>query len=507
MSLKDDRSPGNLFSVTDPMSSTEVASFQLIDAFYAFVTIGLLLLFGRFIKQHIPLLQRLYLPESVVAGTVALILGPQVLGWVLRSIELPNSGVTSPFSRIFYYLTDNGVFPETLRAIWHQSPGIFINIVFATLFLGETLPGLKDIWRKAAPQVAFGQSLAWGQYVVGLAVSIGLLGPLWQTNPLAGVLIELAFEGGHGATAGMSPALVQLGFTEGPDLAYILSTVGVVSGVVCGTALVNWGYAQGLVSYPSESSKDSDNPDPATDFMPQIDYGNPLAELLIDPLSLNCGIVAAALAIGWLLLHGLQFLEAITWAKTGFLIFSYVPLFPFAAIGGLIVQGIVNSLHLNLLVSRPLQGHISGVALDVVIVSAFASISLQVVGENGLVLLILSIVGISWNIAAFLFLAPRMLPEYWFERGLGDMGQSMGVTATGILLMQMVDPLNRTGALESFAYKQLLFAPLVGGGIVTAIMPILVTEFGPTIVLWIMLSLLMSWVCFGFWLFNRLRQD
>ena len=35
------------------------------------------------------------------------------------------------------------------------------------------------------------------------------------------------------------------------------------------------------------------------------------------------------------------------------------------------------------------------------------------------------------------------------------MGQSMGVTATGILLLRMVDPENKSGAFESFAYKQL----------------------------------------------------
>ncbi len=47
---------------------------------------------------------------------------------------------------------------------------------------------------------------------------------------------------------------------------------------------------------------------------------------------------------------------------------------------------------------------------------------------------------------------------------MGDFGQSMGMTASGLLLMKIADPENRSPALESFGYKQLMFEPVVGGG-------------------------------------------
>lgn len=94
-------------------------------------------------------------------------------------------------------------------------------------------------------------------------------------------------------------------------------------------------------------------------------------------------------------------------------------------------------------------------------------------------ILLLAIAGIAWNICAFAFIAPRMSPFYWFERGIGDLGQSMGVTAMGLLLMRMVDPENRSGAFETFAYKQLFFEPIVGGGLFTAAAPPLIAKFGP----------------------------
>ncbi|KKL47000.1 hypothetical protein LCGC14_2339950, partial [marine sediment metagenome] len=41
---------------------------------------------------------------------------------------------------------------------------------------------------------------------------------------------------------------------------------------------------------------------------------------------------------------------------------------------------------------------------------------------------------IVWN------LAKRLLPNAWFERSIAELGQSMGVTATGLLLLRLVDP-------------------------------------------------------------------
>jgi ESS family glutamate:Na+ symporter len=231
-----------------------------------------------------------------------------------------------------------------------------------------------------------------------------------------------------------------------------------------------------------------------------------MRDMLIDPLSLNLGFVAIAIAIGWLLLQGLISLEAVTWGRGGTEIMTYVPLFPMALVGGLIFQLIMVRLGRSVLVDPDLMKRIAGVALDVTIVTALASISLQVLGENFLAFLILSIAGIVWNIWAFLFLGPRLLPSYWFERGIGDVGQSMGVTATGIVLLRMVDPQNRSGAFESFAYKQLFFEPIVGGGLFTAAAPALIVELGSVKVLILTGALLAFWIIFGLYNFRQIAR-
>jgi len=91
--------------------------FTLQDVFFAFVWIALLVLAGRLIKQKVGWIQALYLPESIVAGVLALIFGPQVLGAIMTSVAGEDS------------LLAQGLFTEPIREVWSQSASIFINIV------------------------------------------------------------------------------------------------------------------------------------------------------------------------------------------------------------------------------------------------------------------------------------------------------------------------------------------------------------------------------------------
>ncbi len=473
--------------------------FNLRTALFAFVLLALLLLAGRYLKHKIRLFQRLYLPASILAGALGLLLGPQVLGAIATAIAGEDT------------LLAGGVFTEDIRTVWSQAPGVFINIVFAGLFLGETIPPPRDIWRRAAPQVVFGQTLAWGQYVVGILATLLVLGPLFGVNPIAACLIEIGFEGGHGTAGGMAETLTELGYADGGDLAIGLATVGIVSGIILGTALADWGRRKGHVGAMNRAVIEPEEI-PDLNVMaetPEIrrQRARLLRNLLIDPLSINFAIVGMAIAIGWLILEALQWVESVTWGgEGGFAVLQFVPLFPMALIGGIITQSILNRLGLSALIIRSMVQNIAGVALDVVVAAAIASISLQVIGGNLAVFLILSVVGISWNVLIFLWWAPRIFPTSWFEKGLGDFGQSMGVTATGILLLRMVDPDNSTGAFEGFAYKQLFFEPIVGGGLFTAAAPALVARLGLMPVLAITGSLLIFWIAAGFFLIRQDRQ-
>src|SRR5690625_1877303 len=196
------------------------------DVFLAFVILGLLLVVGNAIHRSSKLWQSLFIPGSILAGLAALLLGPEVLGAVIRSAF----GADHPLA--------NGVFPQVVVDVWAGIPGVFISVVFATLFLGKPLPGIKEMWRAAKPQILFGQTMAWGQYVVGILLALLVLTPVFGMNPLAGALIEISFEGGHGTAAGLIGTFHELGFPEGADLALGLATFSLVTGTVLGTIVV-----------------------------------------------------------------------------------------------------------------------------------------------------------------------------------------------------------------------------------------------------------------------------
>ena len=155
-----------------------------------------------------------------------------------------------------------------------------------------------------------------------------------------------------------------------------------------------------------------------------------------------------------------------------------IPVFPLTMVGGLIVQVILQRTRQTRLVSAVAQASVGSLAMDLLITAAMASLNLPLLEDNWIPFLALAIAGLSWNVCAFLWLAPRIFRDHWFERGIADFGQGTGVTATGLLLLRMADPWGRSRAMEAFSFKQLLFEPFLGGGLVTALSPLLIISWG-----------------------------
>jgi len=463
---------------------------QHLDLLWGFIGIGLALLAGKALRTVFTHLKKLYLPSSVLGGFIALLLGTQVLGVITNRI----TG------------TEISLVPEAVIQVWRGLPGLLINIVFAALLLGNRIPGIKEIWRKAGPQVAFGQTLAWGQYVVGITLGILILGPMLQLPAAAGALIEIGFEGGPGTAAGMADTFRELNFPEGADLALALATVGLVTGIVGGSILINWAIRRQHIPQPqsTESTAIPDADD--VDEQHELAWIKTQEQQPTDPLSIHLAVVAVSVGIGWLLQTALRHIETITWARDGGTeIFRYVPLFPLAMIGGLIVQIIMDRTGWSQHINRRMMNRISGSALDFTIVAALGTLSLTAIRTHWQAFLLLAVGGMVWNVFALLVIAPRIIPEHWFQRGVCDFGQSTGVTVTGLLLLRMADPANESGTLESFGYKQLLFEPIVGGGLFTAASVPLLMRFGNLPILILTGTLCLFWLILGRIIYHRYR--
>src|SRR5262249_31070239 len=152
----------------------------------SFVMLSLVFAGAALIRRWSRPLRALFLPTAVIGGVLALALGPEGVGRV--------TGGYGPFS-------------STAFAVWKALPGLLINVMCATLLLGERLPPLKTIWRISGAHVICAAIMSAGQFAVGSIVVLLLLTPMFGFNPKAGALIEMSFAGGHGTLAGLAPML------------------------------------------------------------------------------------------------------------------------------------------------------------------------------------------------------------------------------------------------------------------------------------------------------------
>jgi ESS family glutamate:Na+ symporter len=424
-----------------------------MDIVTSFAGLSILIIAGKFLRFKIKLLQRLYIPTSVIAG---------ILGLLILQIG-------------------GDYIPAGWTAGWSKRPGFLINIVFAALFLGVHIPSISIIWKKSAPQLAYGQIVAWGQYFTALLVVLFLLKPLFNIPEVFGVVLPVGFEGGHGTAAGLKETFETFKWAEGTDFALASATMGVVSAILFGIILINWaarkGHTQKLKSL-DQLKKGEWGGFYSPDQRPIAGRQTVSADS-IDSLALHLAIIGFAVLIGYGLKMGLVSLESFSSYLGENKIFQGFPLFPLCMVGGLLIQLFLGRFSKVSPVDHSLMQRLSGTALDYLVVAAISTIRLNVIAKGLLPFLAIVCVGILWNIFCVAWLARRVLPNHWFERAIAEMGQSMGVTATGLLLLRAVDPESETDAPSAFGYKQLLHEPIMGGGFWTSMaIPLVILHGG-----------------------------
>ena len=459
----------------------------------SFVVLCILLGIGHLLRSRIKLLHKLYLPSCVIGGLLGLLViqilssGSSAGCGVCESADSWLSNVTEP---------------------WRKLPSFLINIVFACLFLGVKLPTLSDLWKRSGPQVVYGQIVAWGQYVVGLGLWVLFLGWIFTDLPamFAGIL-PVGFEGGHGTAAGMGPVFAERGWAEGQDLAMTSATCGIMSAIVIGMVLINWAVRNGHAVKHKELIEQIEDDSIAVIPVDQRPIAGRLTvnSDIIEAFSLHLVAVGLACGIGMLIKEGLLLIESQSSYLSENRLLSSFPLFPLCMIGGLIIQLLEDKFDKRKYIDLGLIRRIQNCSLDFLVIAAIAMISIDVVKTALLPLLILVAAGIAWNVFCVTILAPRILPDAWFERAIAEMGQSMGVTATGLLLLRVVDPDYDTPAADAFACKQIVHEPFMGGGLWTSAAIPLIAIYGPGRVLFIALAAVSIWLTLG-WMIRTKRR-
>ena len=398
-------------------------------------------------------LRALFIPTAVIGGFLALALGPEGVG---------------------RFTGGDGIFSTATFAVWKTLPGVLINVMCAALLLGERLPPVKTIWNISGSHVIMAGIMSGGQFAVASILTLLLLEPVFGFSSKAGALIEMAFAGGHGTLAGLTPVLMKYEAGEMLEVGLGLATIGMVTGIVVGTMLVKY-----AINSPSISVARQNPPSAAEDL--DIDHHLPGPDdAPMDEWRGMTQVTAAAVFLGVSIAVGIALLEVFRWAfgLLGSDFFDMFPLFPFTILGGVIVQLAAVRFGFEWAVNRRSVEGLGGLAIDGIVICAIGTLSLAALGAHIGPLIILALASVGWSVFLTLVIGPRVFSQNWFEHSLAEFGESQGNVATGFVMVDMVDPSRQTDVVRGYSYRQLLTRPVVGGGFITALAVPLIHVWG-----------------------------
>jgi len=190
----------------------------------------------------------------------------------------------------------------------------------------------------------------------------------------------------------------------------------------------------------------------------------------IDVVAMHLALIGIAVLLGFAVRLGLVAIEDQVEVIAKYGLFSNLPLFPFAMMGGAVLQKILQRFNNRTqLVDGAIMDRISGTALDFLIVAAMGTVSVTAIGSEVAAFVILCMLSLLWQLLCVLVISRFLFQQYPIENALPCFGQSTGVIASGLILLRMVDPNSRTGVASAFAGKQLIHSPIMGGGLWTAL--------------------------------------
>ena len=179
-----------------------------------------LLLVGKFLRVKIRLIQKLFIPPSLLAGILGLALGPNGLGW------LPLSGNIGTYA------------------------AILIAVVFGALPLSSPSFKVKEVARRVGPMWAFSQLGMLFQWAVMGLFGLLVLKLIWPgLSDAFGVMLPTGFYGGHGTAAAIGSAFEGLGWDEATSLGMTTATIGVIVAILGGLLFIKIATKKGQTSY------------------------------------------------------------------------------------------------------------------------------------------------------------------------------------------------------------------------------------------------------------------
>jgi len=393
---------------------------------FDFVLLSLLLLVATFLRVKVRILQRLLLPNALVAGFLGFLLAQ-----VLRLVS-------------FHHL-------ENL--IYH-----LLNLTFAALTLGMVTRG-RSYGQAASTGILMSFVFAL-QLLVGFALTFLLMGTLFpDLFPNFGSLMAIGYASGPGQAFSFGSSWEGRGFAHGGEVGLIFGAVGFLWAYGVGVVWLNVGVRRGRAALLRDLRRVPR--EVWTGILPRRGR-RPLGEEVssseaVDTLSLQVALCGLVYALAYLVVRILSLGSDDT---------AWGAMFVVTVVVGMAVRKIMERTGTDFLISPGVQRHLAGVCVDYAVAASVAAISLPALRAYAFPLLLLSLAGGLVTVLAFLWLPERVWRNYRFERTLVTYGTLTGTMDSGIALCRVVDPELRTPAVEDYVRGMplmfLLILPLYG---------------------------------------------
>jgi ESS family glutamate:Na+ symporter len=382
--------------------------------------ISALMLLGKLIRVKVKGIQKFLIPPAVLAGIIALVLGPEVLGW------LPLSGSLGTYA------------------------GILIAFVFAALPFTSTskakeVAKVKRMWGYSQG----GMLLQWG---LGGLLGIVILGQIWPLNDSFGITMPAGFCGGHGSAAALGEAFSKFGQDEVLTLAMTSATVGIICSILLGLIFLRIGTKRGCSACltQAETLPEELRTGLISDENRKSIGDNMFSTISISTLTFNLSVIAVAVFGGYLVSKGVSRVAPSL----------ELPVFSCSYIVGILVKLICDRTHVTGRVSAETSSHLSGMFTDYLVAFGIASIKISVVTQYLVPMLILLGVGLMVTALYVFFAAKNIFKEYWFEKAMFSWGWFTGTMAMGMALFRIADPDGRSHCVDHYAIAYIFIAPV-----------------------------------------------
>jgi ESS family glutamate:Na+ symporter len=396
--------------------------------------VSVLLVLAQLLRAAVPLLSRYLIPSSMIAGLLALALGPG--GYDLL-----------PFSR------DASGAPLLLGY-----PGVLITLLFATLLLGHRPRADRGaVFRNSGASFLYNLASEVVQYGVVICLGALLLALVFtELRPEFIVMLPAGFAGGHGTAALYAEALP--GWDAARSVGFTFATVGIYFAVFGGLALINLARRRGWVtaSDSGDAAAQASNgqsflPAAQHEFLGRATVNGMALETLTWHVALVLGIYGAAMAL-------LPSLRDLLPAK------FVLPAFGIAMLLGWSVQVVLDRLHLGGQrvgehIDAQVIGRIGGLCSDYLVVCGIGSINAQLVLDYALPLAVFSLLGLAICVGWLLLVAPRVFGARWFESAIFTYGWNTGTIAFGVALLRVADPRGESRVLADYGMAFIAIGP------------------------------------------------